>query len=186
MAQAPVTERTGFGWSKAEVAAPDAEAEYRTFPRKTAPILLAAGGTLTFIGALGAWIRAVEVTSQSQSPRAVGTMWGFSQPTGRGIAILAAMAVFIAVAGYFTAFLPRLAVEGTALVLFGVLLARLITLTSVSSALAAAAKQNPTFVSYNAGFGWGAWLMVLGLVLAFLGLLVGGLRELDLHRGLPE
>ena len=73
-----------------------------------------------------------------------------------------------------------------ALTLFAVLVARLITLNGRSAAVAAAARQNPNFESFNAGFGWGAWLMALGLILVLLGFLVGALRELDLRRGLPE
>ena len=35
---------------------------------------------------------------------------------------------------------------------------------------------------YHAGFGWGAWLALLGSVLIGLGVLAGVLRELDLRR----
>src|SRR6266516_467672 len=117
MGEAPVTERTGFGWSTPEVAAPEGVAEYRTFPRKIAPVLVASAGALTFIGALGAWIRAVQVKSEGQEPSVVGTLWGYMQPSGRSIAILAVVAVFIAVAAYFTSYLPRLSLQGAALVL---------------------------------------------------------------------
>ena len=96
------------------------------------------------------------------------------------------MAVFIAVIAYLTKFLPAFSMEAAAGVLFAVLIARLITLNSQSSQLAAAARQDPRFLAYNAGFAWGSWLMLLALVLVFLGLLVGGLRQLDLKRGLPE
>jgi hypothetical protein len=37
--------------------------------------------------------------------------------------------------------------------------------------------------AFHAGFGWGAWLILVGVVLLALGLLAGGLRELDLRRG---
>jgi hypothetical protein len=186
MAEAPVTERSGFGWSRPDVATPGRAVEYRTFPRKIPVVLVSTGGVFAFVGGLGAWIRAVEVKSEGLAPRLLGTLWGYAQPAGRAIAILAAVAVFIAVVGYFTSFLPKFSLEAASLVLFVVLLARLITLNSKSSDLAAAAKQDPSFLSYNAGFAWGAWLMLLGLVFVFLGLVVGALRELDLKRGKSE
>jgi hypothetical protein len=186
MTEAPAVERSGFAWSKPDAGAPEAGQQYRTFPRKIAPTLLGAGGVLALIGGLGAWIRAVEVKNASLGPQAVGTLWGYSEPTGRAIAILAAVAIVIAAASYFMDILPRFALEGAAAVLFAVMITRLITLNSRSSALAAAAKQNPHFLSFNAGFTWGAWLMLLAAVFVFLGLVVGALRELDLIRGLPE
>ena len=186
MAEAPVTERTGFGWSKPGVGAPEASETYRTFPRRILAILVSTGGALAFIGGLGAWIRATEVRSEGVTPQVVGTLWGYGEPTGKAIAILAGVAVFIAVIAYLTKYLPAFSMEAAAGVLFAVLIARLITLNSQSSQLAAAAKQDPRFLSYNAGFAWGAWLLLLALVCVFLGLLVGGLRQLDLKRGLSE
>jgi hypothetical protein len=186
MAEAPVTERSSFGWSKPDIATPERATEYRTFARKIPHALIASGGAIAFIGALGAWIRATEVKSESLPPQLVGTLWGYADHTGRAIAIVAAVAAFIAVIGYFTDFLPRFSLEAAGLVLFAVLLARLLSLNSRSGELAAAAKQNPSFFSYNASFGWGAWLMLLAVVLVFLGSLVGALRELDIKRGLSQ
>ena len=186
MAEAPVTERAGFGWSKPDVGAPEASEAYRTFPRKIPAILVSSGATLAFIGGLGAWIRATELKTETGTPQVVGTLWGYAEPTGKAIAILAGVAVFIAIVAYLTKYLPAFSMEAAAAVLFAVLIARLITLNSQSSQLAAAARQDPRFLAYNAGFAWGSWLMLLALVLVFLGLLVGGLRQLDLKRGLPE
>ena len=59
-------------------------------------------------------------------------------------------------------------------------------ITALRAAIADAARSNPSFQVFNASFGWGAWLMVLGMVLVLLGLLVGLLREIDLRRGKPE
>src|SRR5438270_3013909 len=125
MAQAPVTERRGFAWSKPDVDASGQSAAYRTFTRRIAPLLVSSGGVLAFIGGLGAWIRATEVRSEGATPQLVGTLWGYSEPTGRAIAILASVAVFIAIVGAFTEFLPRFSVEAAALVLFAVSLTRL-------------------------------------------------------------
>ena len=57
---------------------------------------------------------------------------------------------------------------------------------AVTANVSAADLLDSAFLSYNAGFAWGAWLLLFALVLVFLGLLVGGLRLLDLKRGLPE
>jgi len=74
MAEAPVTERSGFGWSKPDVGAPEATEAYRTFPRRIPAILVSTGGALAFIGGLGAWIRATQVKSEAATPQVVGTL----------------------------------------------------------------------------------------------------------------
>jgi hypothetical protein len=184
MAEAPLVQ--DIAWSDAERATPP-RAAYKTFPSKIAPALVGSGAAFALIGALGAWIRSVEVTSTSSgTPQQVGVLWGYSDATGRSIAILAGVTLFIAAISHLTSYLPRLAQEGAALTLSIVLIVRLLTLNSRASDIATAAKSNPNFQAFNAGFGWGAWLMLLGLVLVFLGFLVGALRELDLRRGLSE
>src|SRR5919109_270844 len=136
MAEAPVIQQGGFALARPQSETSDS-ARYRTFPRKTAPTLAAAGGAIALIGSLGAWIRATQITSSTQGPQSVGTLWGFEEPSRR---------------------------------------AR--RRTSRSADMATAARQQPNFESFNAGFGWGAWLLLLATVLTFLSLLVGGLREL--------
>ena len=174
-----------LSWPDAEHAA-SGETEYHTFPRRIAPALVGAGGVFVFIGALGAWLRSMEVTSSTSPAHVVGISYGYSDSTGRAIAILAAITVFIAAISYVTDHLPRYAPAAAALVLVAVLVVRLLTLNSRAAEAAALARSNPSFQAFNAGFGWGAWLMVLGLVLTSLGLLVGVLREIDLRRGKPE
>lgn len=184
MAEAPIVQ--DHAWLDAESAASGEHTEYRTFPRRIPPALIGAGGAFAFIGALGSWIRATELTSSTATAHTVGVAWGYADNTGRAIAILAGVAVFIAAVSYFTKYLPKYAREGAGLMLFAVLVARLITLNARTTEVANAAKANPSFQAFNASFGWGAWLMVLGMVLVFLGFLVGLLREIDLRRGKPE
>ena len=185
MAEAPVVQKTGFAWSKAETTAPSA-ATYRTFPRKIAPTLATIGGTVAFIGSLGVWVRATVVHSETIGPQAAATIWGFDEPTGRALAVLSALVVFVAAITYFTKIHPRLALEAVSLALFVLLVVRVASLDSRSVAMADAARLQPNFESFNAGFGWGAWLLLLAAVLTFLTVLVGGLRELDLWRGKSE
>jgi hypothetical protein len=184
MAEAVVQD---VAWSEGERATGRGETEYRTFPRRIAPALVGGGAALAFIGALGSWIRAAEITSSANTtPHTVGVAWGYGDSTGRAIAIYAGVVVFIALMSYFTAYLPRFAREGASLMLFGILVARLITLNSRTVATTNAARANPVFKTFTASFGWGAWLMLLAAVLVFLGFLVGLLREIDLRRGKPE
>jgi hypothetical protein len=46
-----------------------------------------------------------------------------------------------------------------------------------------AARSAPRYVGFHAGFGWGAWTLLVGAILAAFGVLVGVLRELDLRKG---
>ncbi|MFN2544405.1 MAG: hypothetical protein ABR600_07530 [Actinomycetota bacterium] len=186
MAEAPVTDRTGFAWSKPDFGSPERGETYRTFPLRTASILVASGGMLAVIGGLGTWLRAVELKSEGLAPQPAGTLWGYTEPSGKAIAIFAAVTVFIAAVVLIRDVLPRFALEGSALALFAALLARLVSLNARTGSIVDAARQDPNFLSYNAGFTWGAWLMLLAAVLVFLGLLVGALRQIDLMRGLTE
>jgi hypothetical protein len=186
MAEAPVTNRSGFAWSKPDFAAPERANSYRTFPRHTAPILVAAGGLLAVIGSLGVWIRAVQVTNEGLGAQPAGVLWGYTEPSGKAIAVFAGVTVFIAAVVLLTDILPRFALEGSGLALFAAVLARLVSLNARAGAVADTAGQNPNFLSYNAGFGWGGWLLLLAAVLLFLGLVVGGLRQIDLMRGRSE
>jgi hypothetical protein len=186
MTEAPVTEVRGFAWSRPDVATPERARSYRTFPAHLAPILIGSGAALAAIGALGAWIRAVELKTEGLAPAQVGVVWGFNEPSGRAIAIFAGVTLVIAAVTSFTDFLPKLAAVGAGALLFGSLLARLLTLNSRADEIATAARANPNFLSFNAGFAWGAWLLMLAMVLVFLGLIVGVLRAIDLRRGLPE
>jgi hypothetical protein len=186
MAEAPVIERQGFkAWTRSAAARPDPDA-YRTFPRTLAPGLAAAGGLLVFMGGLGTAIRATAVTSEALPPQPVGTLNGYSEGLGVAVALLGAAVVFVAAMTLWTRTLPRLTLEITALSAAMGTLGRLLELNRAADSLAASASQQPTFLSFHATFGWGAWSMLIGLVLLFLGALVGGLRELDLRRGKEE
>src|SRR5437773_9952493 len=101
MAEAPMVR--DIAWPEAEEGvATHSQAEYRTLPRKISPALVAAGGAFALIGAFGAWIRMVQITGTGEGSQQVGSVWGYSEPTGRAIAILAAVTVFIAAVTYFT------------------------------------------------------------------------------------
>jgi hypothetical protein len=185
MLEAPIKEQKSLAWDRSEATT---DAPYRTFARTIPPSLATAAAVIALVGALGAWIRATQVKTETLGPQSAGTLWGYAEPSGRAIAVVAGVVAFIGLVTYFTRsrFLPRLSVEIATLILLVVLIGRLFSLDSRSADIAAAARQDPSFISFNAGFGWGAWLLLLAAVLAALALLVGGLRELDLKRGKPE
>jgi hypothetical protein len=186
MAEAPVIQREGFkGWTRPDDTRSDTDI-YRTFSRRLAPGLAAAGGALAFIGGLGAWIQATQVRSEGIPPQPVGTIYGSSEGAGAALALLGALVVFAAAVTIWTKLLPKLFVEVSALALMGAAIARLVTLKGRAADMAQAAQQNGAFTAYHAGFGWGAWLLLLAVVLLFLAALIGGLREVDLKRGRPE
>jgi hypothetical protein len=54
-----------------------------------------------------------------------------------------------------------------------------------AASLATAAREELDFVTFHSGYGWGAWFMLAGAVLLFLGLTAGILREIDVRRGVP-
>ena len=187
MAEAPVVERQGFGpLARTEAARPAQRDVYTTFPRELAPSLAGAGGILALMGGLGTWILATEQNAEGVLPTPAASLQGLSEPSGRGIAVFGALVIFVAAVTYFTRFLPRLTLEVMSVLLSGVLLARLLALDSRASEMAEVARQRLGFETYHAGFGWGAWTLLLALVLLMLAALVGGLRELDIRRGVAE
>jgi hypothetical protein len=186
MAEAPVIQREGFkGWTRQDDARPDADS-YRTFPRRMAPGLAAAGGALTYLGGVGAWIQATQLQGAGLQPQPAGTIYGFREGAGLALALLGLLVIFAATVALVSKFLPKLFVELSALAVMGAGIARVITLKQRASDMAQAAQQNGSFDVYHAGFGWGAWLLLLGVVALFLAALVGILREVDLRRGKPE
>ena len=53
-----------------------------------------------------------------------------------------------------------------------------------AAALAQQAREQIDFVAFHAGYGWGAWCMLTGAILALLGSTAGTLREMDVRKGI--
>src|SRR5919109_5582522 len=108
MTEAPVIHREGFkGWSRPEDARPDADT-YRTFPFRLAPGLAAAGGALTYLGGVGAWIQATQLRGAGLPPQPAETIYGFREGAGLALAVLGLLVVFAATVTLVSRHLPKL------------------------------------------------------------------------------
>jgi hypothetical protein len=76
----------------------------------------------------------------------------------------------------------RVAAGGISLVVIGLTSIRLALIDGRAAELASEAASRPDLDAFHAGFGWGAWLLLLAVVLLGLGVLAGTLREVALRR----
>lgn len=159
--------------------------EYRTFSRKLAPSLNVVGGALAIAGGLGVWIRATELAQDGLAPTEVATTMGYTDWPGVAIAGLGALIVLSSITWLLRfrilKLLPTVYSIGLA-VLVGWQLPQI---DRDAAALAEQAREQIDFITFHAGYGWGAWCMLAGAVLAVLGSLAGLLRELDVRKGIP-
>jgi hypothetical protein len=158
-------------------------AGYRTFPSKLPVILTALGGGLIALGSLGASVRASAITRLREDPKTVRILMGSDSKAGW---IVAAFGLALAVASFVWLRRSRLlkfGVTGLLVVTVALVAGRLRSFDDRAAMLAEQARRSPDFVGFHAGFGWGAWCMLIGAILAGFGLLIGVLRELDLRKG---
>lgn len=160
----------------------DAEVERAISPR-LAPGLTATGGALIAVGGLGTWIRATTVASGGSSLEQVAEVTGRSTSGGW---ILLGLGVACMIAAFaWTSRSPQARavplIASVVAILFSSV--RLGLVDSRAAVMAEEAASRTGIDVYHAGFGWGAWLLLAGVVLLALGLLAGGLREIDIRRG---
>jgi hypothetical protein len=157
---------------------------YTTFSPKLAPGLTIAGGLLTVLGGLGAWIRTSQIVVEGFTEEQAGVVMGHEANWGRVLGVLGGLAVLSAAAWVGTRLLLKLAPVVLSLAIVGVAAWRLPIIDEQAQAFAdQALTGDAQFVVYHAGFGWGAWCLIVAAVCLFLGLTAGVLRELDLRRG---
>jgi hypothetical protein len=156
---------------------------YRTFSHKLAPGLTAAGGALAAIGAIGPWVRATEVEAPGLQPQQVTAINGIHEWYGVALGILGAVTVVISLLWLVRSLLAKLLPVLCAAGIITLVAWRLPLVDQQVRDLAKQAESQLNFTSYTAGFGWGAWLMLVGTVLLGLGVVVGVLRELDVRKG---
>ncbi|MEX2459032.1 MAG: hypothetical protein WD770_08615 [Actinomycetota bacterium] len=173
------------------VAEPDATREdaarpataYRTFSAKLAPALQATAGALLVAGGLGLHLRATRVAARGLAPEEVLLRWGYASGAGRVIALAGVLAVATAVA-WPAHRRPLWKAAPVAAAVAGIVLSamRLRAVDAEAARLVASTEPSPEFISFHAGFGWGAWFLLLGATALALAVLAGSLRELDLRR----
>ena len=158
-------------------------AEATTFSARSAAALTVAGGLLATVGALGTWVRATRVVVEGSPPEQVAAIGGAAEAAGWVLAILG-IATAAASLGWFARRpIARAPVAALGLLLVGLIAGRLASINARAAQLVRAEPPDPSFFSFHAGFGWGAWMLLIAAVVLVLGLAIGGLRELDLRLG---
>jgi hypothetical protein len=159
--------------------------QYRTISRKLAPSLNVLGGTLAIAGGLGVWVRATELTAEGLVPAEVATTWGYEDWPGLAIAALGVLTAIGALTWLMRFLLPKLLPVAYSIALAVLVGWQLPLVDREAAALAEQARSQVDFVAFHAGYGWGAWCMLAGAVVAVLGSVAGALREFDVRRGIP-
>jgi hypothetical protein len=137
---------------------------------------------LAALGALGTWIRATGLESGIGVPTQVASVAGRSQSTGWVLFALGLAAAVGAMAWLNRRPAVRAVAAGASLLLVVLAAIRLAAIDGRAAEMAEEAIATAGVDTYHAAFGWGAWLLLLGVMLLSLGILAGGLRELDLRR----
>ncbi len=155
---------------------------YRTFSRTLAPSLTAGGGALLVAGGLGLHLRATRRLIEGAGAEVVLRSYGYASRTGWLIAIVGAVTLVASLGWLARSRLATAAPVAAAAAGIGLVVWRLRVLDARAAGLVARERPSPEFVEFHAGFGWGAWLMLVGAVVVGIGVLAGLLRELDLRR----
>lgn len=168
-------------------AGPVSPTSYRTLSRKLPTSLTALGGALALLGGLGAWARATELAPEALAPEEVRVAMGYTEPVGVWIAVAGGAAIVASLVWLTRRLLPKLVPVALSATTIGLVATRLPEIDATARGWAVEARQGSVeFVSFHAGFGWGAWFMLAAAVTLALGIIAGVLRELDLRRGIPE
>ncbi|MGH2812416.1 MAG: hypothetical protein ACRDI1_06860 [Actinomycetota bacterium] len=163
--------------------------EYQSFSSRLPAALTATGGVLAILGGLGAWVRATETTGATVEE--VEVLMGHTSGLGWLIAGLGLVAMVSAFAWFGRQLLLKLVPIAASVAIGAVAVERLIALTGIYQRMISEASESLKRTAeadsvFNAGFGWGAWFLMLALVPLLLGTLVGVLRELDLWKGIAR
>lgn len=161
-------------------------AGYRTFPSKLPVVLTALGGGFIALGSLGASIRASAITRLNEDPTTVRLLMGSDSKAGWIVAGLGVVVIVASFVWFRRSVVMKLALIALFVVTAALVAGRLQSFDDRAAIWAEQARRSPDFVGFHAGFGWGAWCMLVGAILAGFGLLIGALRELDLRKGITR
>jgi hypothetical protein len=157
---------------------------YTTFSAKLAPGLTVAGGLLTLLGGLGAWIRTSQIVVEGFTEEQAGVVMGHEAGWGRVLGVLGALVTLSAIAWVGSRLLLKVVPLALSLAIVALVAWRLPIIDEQAQAFAdQALTGDASFVVYHAGFGWGAWCLIVAALCLFIGVTAGVLRELDLRRG---
>ena len=162
---------------------------YKTFSHKLPPALTALGGLLAVAGGLGAWVRATRVQTEGLAPEQVAVSMGYNDAEGMTIAVFGGVAVLTALfwlrkkplLGFLPPFALKLLPVLASIAVIALAVWQLPLIDQQAQALAQEAIQDASFTAFHAGLGWGAWLLIVAVVLLFLGIVIGILREIDVR-----
>ncbi len=157
---------------------------YRTFPARLPAVLSVVAGVFGMIGALGTGVRASAVATARDDPKEIRALMGYSGGAGRLLAILAVLLVASGIVWLGRGKAMKLGAAGLAIAFAALAAARLSFFDRRAAEWADAALQQPDFVGYHAGLGWGAWILLASAVVAILATLVAVLRAIDLRKGI--
>lgn len=122
------------------------------------------------------------MTAEGGPVQEVARLSGHSEVTGWALAALGGLTAAASLAWLARDLLPKLLPVVASAALIGFALWRLAVLDGRAEELVGRAASDPEFVSFHAGFGWGAWFLLLAMVPLAFGVLVAALRELDMRR----
>lgn len=175
--------KLGLG-RRERVRAEGASGAYRTFPARLPAMLTALAGGFLMLGSLGAAVRASAVLESRDDPKQVRVLMGFRQGVGWILFVLGLAMLVASLAWLGRRRTLKLGAFALAAVTGALVVTRLLAFDDRARAWAETARRTPRYIGFHAGFGWGAWLLLAGLILAAFGVLVGVLREIDLRKGI--
>lgn len=162
---------------------PESPTAYRALSAKGVAALTAAGGALTIAGGLGNWMRAASAAREGDPLEDIGAVMGYSEGTGWILAALGAIALLGGFAWFMSSLAPKMIPILAALAVAAITAQRLPQIQSGARNLVERATEELGFATFHAGFGWGAYLLLMGSILLLLGAFAGILREMDMRRG---
>jgi len=129
-------------------------------------------------------VRASAAAASGDIPHQAAALMGFRDASGWAIAVVGVLLAAASI-GWARRGVVKVALAAGTVAAIALVVLRLRSLNVRAADLAVAARRSPNFAAYHAGFGWGAWFLLLGAILAGFALLVGALRALDARRGIP-